>query len=48
MIFLAAVAQLSAPPEPRHDPAAKARAALGHLGLIIIALVTVFLTLFKL
>jgi hypothetical protein len=48
MIFLAAFARLSAAPEPAaNDLLAKSRAALGHLGLTIIALVIVLLTFCK-
>ena len=48
MIFLAAFARLSAAPEPpANDLLAKSRAALGHLGLTIIALVFVLLTFCK-
>jgi len=48
MIFLAAFARLSAAPEPSaNDLLAKSRAALGHLGLTIIALVFVLVTFWK-
>ena len=48
MIFLAAFAHLSAAPDPApNDLLASARAALGHLGLTIIALVFVLLTFCK-
>jgi hypothetical protein len=48
MIFLAAFARLSAPPEPKpNDLLAKSRAAIGHLGLIIISLVFVLVTYWK-
>jgi hypothetical protein len=48
MIFLAAFARLTAAPEPApNDLLAKSRAALGHLGLTIIALVFVLLTFCK-
>jgi hypothetical protein len=48
MIILAAFARLSAAPEPQpNDLLAKSRAALGHLGLTIIALVFVMLTFCK-
>ncbi len=48
MIFLAAFARLSAAPEPQpNDLLARSRAALGHLGLTIIALVFVMLTFCK-
>jgi hypothetical protein len=48
MLFLNAFARLSAAPQPPANAAqAKSRAVLGHLGFIVIALVTVFLTLCK-
>ncbi len=48
MLFLNAFARLSAAPQPRpNDAQARSRAVLGHLGLIVIALVTVFLSLCK-
>jgi hypothetical protein len=48
MIFLSAFARLSAAPEAKpNDLLAKSRAALGHLGLIIIALVFVLVTYWK-
>ena len=48
MIFLAAFARLSAAPEPpANDLLAKSRAALGHLGLTIIALIFVLITFWK-
>jgi hypothetical protein len=48
MLFLAAFARLSAAPEPTaNDLLAKAHAAIGHLGLTIIALVFVLLTFWK-
>jgi len=48
MLFLNAFARLSAAPQPQpNDARARSRAVIGHLGLIVIALVTVFLTLCK-
>jgi hypothetical protein len=48
MIFLAAFARLSAAPEPpANDLLAKSRAALGHMGLIVITLVYVLVTFCK-
>jgi hypothetical protein len=48
MIFLAAFARLSAAPEPKpNDLLAKSRAALGHLGFIVITLVYVLITFCK-
>jgi uncharacterized membrane protein len=48
MIFLSAFARLTAAPQAApNDLLAKARAAVGHLGLTIIALVFVLLNLWK-
>jgi hypothetical protein len=48
MIFLSAFARLLAAPEPpANDLLAKAHAAIGHLGLTVIALVFVLLTFWK-
>jgi hypothetical protein len=48
MLFLSAFARLSAAPEaPANDLLAKAHAAIGHLGLTVIALVFVLLTFWK-
>jgi len=47
MIFLAAFARLSAAPHGQPNDLLAKRAALGHLGLTVIALVIVFLTICK-
>jgi hypothetical protein len=48
MLFLAAVHQIWTPKEPEaNDLLAASRAALGHLGLTIIALVFVLITFWK-
>jgi len=48
MIFLSAFSRLIAAPEAKpNDLLAKAHAAIGHLGLTIIALVFVLLTFWK-
>jgi hypothetical protein len=48
MLFLAAITRLQPPREDRpHDLLAEAHAALGHLGLTIIAVVFVILTFWK-
>jgi hypothetical protein len=47
MLFLSAFARL-VPPEPEaNDLLAQSRAALGHLGLTIIAIVFVLITFWK-
>jgi hypothetical protein len=48
MLLLAAFAHLLAPSEPApNDLLAQSRAAMGHLGLTIIALVFVLITFWK-
>jgi hypothetical protein len=48
MLFLSAFSRLTAAPEAKpNDLLAKAHAALGHLGLTIIALVFVLLNFWK-
>jgi hypothetical protein len=48
MIFLSAFARLTATPEAKpNDLLAKSHAAIGHLGLTIIALVFVLLSFWK-
>jgi hypothetical protein len=49
MLFLAAFARLSPPPREseQNDLLAESHAALGHLGLTVIALVFVLLTFWK-
>jgi hypothetical protein len=48
MLFLAAIAHLCVPRETEpNDLLAQAHAALGHLGLTVIALVFVLLTFWK-
>jgi hypothetical protein len=48
MLFLAALHRILTPPEPAaNDLLARARAAIGHVGLAIIALVFVLLNFWK-
>jgi uncharacterized membrane protein len=47
MLFLSAFARIVPPESPHNDLLAQSRAALGHVGLTIIAIVFVLVTFWK-